>query len=166
MSPEHVFKHQSELLEELNGIVSEGQNPDTLDIDLLSTTEILTKINNEDHKVAAAVKLVIPQISLAVDHIVEAFQQGGRLIYIGAGTSGRLGILDAVECAPTYSVSEQQVLGIIAGGDTAFKKAVEGAEDSTTLGVEDLKNANLTGKDIVVGIAASGRTPYVCAAIE
>ena len=166
MSPEHVFKQQRELLEELNGIVSEGQNPDTLDIDLLSSTEILTKINNEDHKVAGAVKLVIPQISEAVDHVVEAFQQGGRLIYIGAGTSGRLGILDAVECAPTYSVSDQQVLGIIAGGDTAVKKAVEGAEDSTTFAIEDLKNANLTSKDVVVGIAASGRTPYVISAMQ
>lgn len=166
MSPEHAFKQQSELLKELNGIVSEGQNPDTLDIDLLSSEQILTKINDEDHKVAVAVKKVLPEIAKAVDHIVAAFKQGGRLIYIGAGTSGRLGILDAVECAPTYSVSDQQVMGIIAGGEKAFKKAVEGAEDSTTLSVEDLKNVKLQSKDVVVGIAASGRTPYVCSAIE
>jgi len=166
MSPEHVFNQQSQLLKELNGIVSEGQNPDTLDIDLLNSEEVLTKINNEDQKVAHAVQLVIPQIAKAVDSIVDAFKVGGRLIYIGAGTSGRLGILDAVECAPTYSVSDQQVMGIIAGGESAFKKAVEGAEDSTTLGVEDLKAINLQAKDVVVGIAASGRTPYVCAAIE
>ncbi|WP_404340883.1 N-acetylmuramic acid 6-phosphate etherase [Pseudoalteromonas mariniglutinosa] len=166
MSPEYAFEQQSELLQELNGIVSEGQNPDTLNIDLLSSTEILEKINHEDHKVAAAVKLVVPAIAKAVDHIVAAFKQGGRLIYIGAGTSGRLGILDAVECAPTYSVSEQQVMGIIAGGETAFKKAVEGAEDSTTLSVEDLQKVNLQASDVLVGIAASGRTPYVCSAIE
>ncbi|HEA16050.1 hypothetical protein LCGC14_1712930 [marine sediment metagenome] len=166
MSPEYVFNQQRALLEELNGIVSEGQNLDTLDIDLLDSTEILTKINTEDQKVAEAVRLVIPEIAKAVDHIVTAFKQGGRLIYIGAGTSGRLGILDAVECAPTYSVSDQQVMGIIAGGETAFKKAVEGAEDSLTLGVEDLKAINLQAKDVVVGIAASGRTPYVRAAID
>lgn len=166
MSSEYAFEQQRTLLEELNGIVSEGQNPDTLDIDLLDSTQILTKINQEDQKVAQAVKLVIPQISEAVDYIETAFKQGGRLIYIGAGTSGRLGILDAVECAPTYSVNDQQVMGIIAGGETAFKKAVEGAEDSLTLGVEDLKAINLQAKDVVVGIAASGRTPYVRAAIE
>ncbi|MDN3379266.1 MULTISPECIES: N-acetylmuramic acid 6-phosphate etherase [unclassified Pseudoalteromonas] len=166
MSSEYAFEQQRTLLEELNGIVSEGQNPDTLDIDLLDSMQILTKINQEDQKVAQAVKLVIPQISEAVDYIETAFKQGGRLIYIGAGTSGRLGILDAVECAPTYSVNDQQVMGIIAGGETAFKKAVEGAEDSLTLGVEDLKAINLQAKDVVVGIAASGRTPYVRAAIE
>ncbi|KPH94313.1 N-acetylmuramic acid-6-phosphate etherase [Pseudoalteromonas porphyrae] len=166
MSSEHAFEQQRTLLEELNGIVSEGQNPATLDIDLLDSIQILTKINTEDQKVADAVKCVIPEIAKAVDHIVTAFKQGGRLIYIGAGTSGRLGILDAVECAPTYSVSDQQVIGIIAGGETAFKKAVEGAEDSLTLSVDDLKAINLQTKDVVIGIAASGRTPYVRAAIE
>ena len=165
MSPEHVFKQQRELLEELNGIVSEGQNPDTLDIDLLSSTEILTKINNEDHKVAGAVKIVIPQISEAVDHVVEAFQQGGRLIYIGAGTSGRLGILDASEIPPTYGMPHERVVGLIAGGDTAIRKSVEHAEDDGGQAWVDLMAHDITDLDVVVGIAASGTTPYVLGGI-
>ena len=160
------MKKQSELIDELKTITTEGQNPDTLDIDILDVTGVLEKINNEDQKIAGIVKLIIPEIAKAVDKIVDAFAQGGRLIYIGAGTSGRLGVLDAVECPPTFSVSDQQVLGIIAGGDKAIKKAVEGAEDSKTLAIDDLKAAKLTAKDVLVGIAASGRTPYVISAMN
>ncbi len=161
-----LMKKQSELIDELKTITTEGQNPDTLDIDILDVTGVLEKINNEDQKIAGIVKLIIPEIAKAVDKIVDAFAQGGRLIYIGAGTSGRLGVLDAVECPPTFSVSDQQVLGIIAGGDKAIKKAVEGAEDSKTLAIDDLKAAKLTAKDVLVGIAASGRTPYVISAMN
>jgi N-acetylmuramic acid 6-phosphate etherase len=127
---------------------------------------VLEKINNEDQKVANVVKLILPEIAKAVDKIVDAFAKGGRLIYIGAGTSGRLGVLDAAECPPTFSVSEQQVIGIIAGGDKAIKKAVEGAEDNEALAIEDLKTIKLLAKDVIVGIAASGRTPYVLSAMN
>ncbi|MBL4900109.1 MAG: N-acetylmuramic acid 6-phosphate etherase [Colwellia sp.] len=160
------MKKQSALIDELKTITTEGQNPNTLDIDLLDATGVLEKINNEDQKVAGIVKLIIPEIAKAVDKIVEAFANGGRLIYIGAGTSGRLGVLDAVECPPTFSVSDNQVLGIIAGGEKAIKKAVEGAEDNESLAVDDLKAAKLTAKDVLVGIAASGRTPYVLSAMN
>jgi N-acetylmuramic acid 6-phosphate etherase len=157
---------QINMVNSLKSIATEGQNLDTLDIDLLDSLGVVTKINNEDKKVAEAVKNVLPQIAKAVDKIVIAFKNGGRLIYIGAGTSGRLGILDAVECRPTFSVSDDMVVGIIAGGQTAIQSAVEGAEDNTALGIEDLKNINLTNKDILVGIAASGRTPYVISAMN
>ncbi|MDX2367200.1 MAG: N-acetylmuramic acid 6-phosphate etherase [Colwellia sp.] len=157
---------QSKLIDELKTITTEGQNPDTLDIDILDITGVLEKINHEDQKVASIVKLIIPEIAKAVDTIVDAFANGGRLIYIGAGTSGRLGVLDAVECPPTFSVSDKQVLGIIAGGDKAIKKAVEGAEDSEPLAIEDLKAVKLEAKDVLVGIAASGRTPYVLSAMR
>jgi N-acetylmuramic acid 6-phosphate etherase len=159
-------KKQSQLIDELKSISTEGQNKNTLDIDLLDAFGVLEKINHEDQKVAGVIKEVIPQIAQAVDKVVTAFANGGRLIYIGAGTSGRLGILDAVECPPTFSVSEQQVLGVIAGGSNAIYKAVEGAEDSEELPVEDLKRVNLSSKDVLVGIAASGRTPYVIAAMN
>ncbi|MFT7009769.1 MAG: N-acetylmuramic acid 6-phosphate etherase [Colwellia sp.] len=157
---------QSKLIDELKTITTEGQNPATLDIDTLDVIGVLEKINNEDQKVANIVKHIIPEIAKAVDKIVEAFANGGRLIYIGAGTSGRLGVLDAVECPPTFSVSDKQVLGIIAGGNKAIKKAVEGAEDNKSLAIEDLKSAQLTAKDVLVGIAASGRTPYVLSAMN
>jgi len=157
---------QSELIDELKTITTEGQNLDTLDIDILDVTGVLEKINNEDQKVAGIVKLIIPDIAKAVDKIVDAFANGGRLIYIGAGTSGRLGILDAVECPPTFSVSDKQVVGIIAGGDKAIKKSVEGAEDSESMAIDDLKDAKLSAKDVLVGIAASGRTPYVISAMN
>lgn len=161
-----LMTKQSTLIDELKTITTEGQNSDTLDIDLLDITGVLEKINDEDQKVANIVKLIIPEIANAVDKIVDAFAQGGRLIYIGAGTSGRLGVLDAVECPPTFSVSDQQVLGIIAGGDKAIKKAVEGAEDSESLAIKDLKAVKLVAKDVLVGIAASGRTPYVLSAMN
>jgi len=152
---------QVKMVNSLKSIATEGQNSDTLDIDLLDSLGVVTKINNEDQKIANAIKKVLPQIAQAVDQIVIAFNKGGRLIYIGAGTSGRLGILDAVECRPTFSVSDDMVLGIIAGGQTAIQSAVEGAEDNKELGIQDLKDINLSDKDVLVGIAASGRTPYV-----
>ena len=160
------IKKQSQLIDELKQISTESQNQDTLDIDLLNAKDILEKINNEDQKVADVVKNIIPQIALAVDEIVQAFANGGRLIYIGAGTSGRLGILDAVECPPTFSVSDKQVVGIIAGGDKAIHKAVEGAEDNESFAIADLQKAQLSEKDVLVGIAASGRTPYVISAMK
>lgn len=161
-----LMTKQSTLIDELKTITTEGQNSDTLDIDLLDVTGVLEKINDEDQKVANIVKLIIPEIAKVVDKIVDAFAQGGRLIYIGAGTSGRLGVLDAVECPPTFSVNDQQVLGIIAGGDKAIKKAVEGAEDNESLAIKDLKAVKLVAKDVLVGIAASGRTPYVLSAMN
>ncbi len=159
-------ERRSKLLRELNTIVSEGQNPETLDIDLLPTEAILRKLNDEDQKVAPALREIIPEVAKAVDAIVDAFSKGARLIYIGAGTSGRLGVLDAAECPPTFSVDPNQVVGIIAGGKKAIQTAVEGAEDNTELAVEDLKHHNLCADDVVVGIAASGRTPYVVSALN
>jgi N-acetylmuramic acid 6-phosphate etherase len=156
---------QSRLIDELGLLTSERRNPDSMDLDLLTTYEILKKLNDEDKTVAYAVSKIIPEIILAVNKIVEAFAQGGRLIYIGAGTSGRLGVLDAVECPPTFSVSNKQVIGIIAGGEQAIYKAVEGAEDSVALARADLQEVALTAADVVVGIAASGRTPYAISAL-
>ena len=147
----------------LNQLDTEQSNPDSLHIDEMSTRDILTTINNEDQKVALAVKDVLPQISIAVDCIYHQMCKGGRLIYIGAGTSGRLGVLDASECPPTYGVNSTLVQGLIAGGKEAL---IEGAEDSQELAVEDLKNIHLTDKDVVCGIAASGRTPYVLSALQ
>lgn len=161
-----LISKQSKLIDELKTVTTEGQNLDTLDIDTLDVIGVLEKINNEDQKVANVVKLIIPEIAKAVDKIVDAFAKGGRLIYIGAGTSGRLGVLDAVECPPTFSVSDKQVLGIIAGGDKAIKKAVEGAEDNESLAIEDLEAVKLAANDVLVGIAASGRTPYVLSAMN
>jgi N-acetylmuramic acid 6-phosphate etherase len=158
--------NRNALLNELNTILSETRNNDTLDIDLLSTDQILQKINEEDQKVALAIKPALPNIGKAVDFIVAAFQQEGRLIYLGAGTSGRLGILDAVECMPTFSVNENMVIGIIAGGEKAIKRAVEGAEDNQSAAIVDLKAINFNAKDVLVGIAASGRTPYVISALK
>ncbi|MEE2025265.1 N-acetylmuramic acid 6-phosphate etherase [Alkalimonas mucilaginosa] len=154
-----------ELVNELEQLVSESRNPYTLDLDELGSLALLETINAEDHRIAPAIKAVLPQIAEAVDHIVDAFQHGGRLVYLGAGTSGRLGVLDAVECPPTFSVSPEQVIGIIAGGDAAIHKAVEGAEDDGNLGIADLKRIDFSAKDVLVGIAASGRTPYVTHAL-
>ena len=153
-------------MNEFKKITTEGNNNSTKDIDLLSTKEMLLKINDEDLGVANAVREAIDQITKVVDEIVDCFMHDGRLIYMGAGTSGRIGILDSVECPPTYGVSSDMVMCLMAGGDNAFVKAVEGAEDSKTLAVEDLKNINLQANDIVIGIAASGRTPYVIGGIE
>lgn len=151
---------------DLKKIGTEQRNPDTMNIDILDTTGIVTKINNEDKKVAYAVEKVIDKIVPLVDKIVESFYKDGRLIYLGAGTSGRVGIIDAVECRPTYGVNDEMVQCMIAGGERAFIKAVEGAEDNKELCVQDLKNINLTKDDVVVGIAASGRTPYVIGGLE
>ena len=150
----------------LGKLTTESRNQNTLDIDKVSTIEMLQKINEEDKKVAIAVEKEIPQIANAIDKTVERIQNGGRLIYIGAGTSGRLGILDASECPPTYGVSEELVQGVIAGGKEAIFRAQEGAEDSKELAVKDLKERNLNENDVVVGIAASGRTPYVIGGLE
>ncbi|MDE1236061.1 N-acetylmuramic acid 6-phosphate etherase [Vibrio aestuarianus] len=146
---------------DLTQLVTEGRNSASADIDTLPTLEMLQVINREDQKVAFAVEKTLPQVAEAVDAIVLAFQTGGRLIYMGAGTSGRLGILDASECPPTYGSHPDLVVGLIAGGHQAILKAVENAEDNAELGQDDLKHLHLTDKDVVVGIAASGRTPYV-----
>jgi N-acetylmuramic acid 6-phosphate etherase len=149
----------------LNHILTEKRNPQTLNIDELSSLEIVKKINEEDYQVPQAINKVLPVIALLVDEIVSAFKQGGRLIYIGAGTSGRLGVLDASECVPTFGTPAEQVIGIIAGGDKALRHALEGAEDNKKQAIEDLKAINLSNKDILVGIAASGRTPYTLSAL-
>lgn len=154
------------LIAALSHLVSEGRNPETMDIDLLPSSEIVKRINQQDQQVPLAVEKVLPEIAQAVDKITAAFKVGGRLIYMGAGTSGRLGVLDASECPPTFGVSDQMVIGLIAGGPEAILKAKEGAEDSLALGVEDLKSINFDENDVVVGIAASGRTPYVIGALE
>ncbi len=147
-------------------ISTESRNQNTLDIDVVSTEEMLRKINNEDKTVPYAVEKAIPQITKVVDATYNAILNGGRLIYMGAGTSGRLGVLDAVECPPTYGVSHDLVIGLMAGGVEATSFAKEGAEDRKDFAVEDLKSINLTNKDIVIGIAASGRTPYVLGGME
>lgn len=151
---------------DLKKISTEGRNQNTLDIDIVPTIDILRKINNEDKIVALAVEKSLLQISKVVDIVYEAFLNGGRLIYMGAGTSGRIGILDAVECPPTYGVDYEMVKCLMAGGESAFVKAKEGAEDSKEDAVNDLKNININENDVVIGIAASGRTPYVIGGIE
>ncbi|MBZ9964782.1 N-acetylmuramic acid 6-phosphate etherase [Mesorhizobium sp. BR1-1-2] len=149
------------LMSELDRLVSEGRNPRTMDIDLLPTIDVLRKINDEDRVVPAAVEKVLPDIAAAVDRIVLAFQKGARLIYMGAGTSGRLGVLDASECPPTFGVPEGMVIGLIAGGPDALVRSTEGAEDDPKRGARALQDIKLTPDDVVVGIAVSGRTPYV-----
>lgn len=156
----------SDLLIELHSIPSEGTNPLSENIDTMSTAEVLRCINTQDALVADAVANAIPSIGLAVDAAVSCLKNGGRLVYIGAGTSGRLGILDAVECRPTFSVSDNVVVGIIAGGETALIHAVEGAEDNLSSARIDLENIHFSNNDMLVGIAASGRTPYVIGAIN
>lgn len=147
-------------------MLTEQPNPSTQDIDRLPTEIMLSRINTEDQRVAKAVEQVIPQIAIAVDVISECIRTGGRLIYVGAGTSGRLGILDAVECVPTFGTPPDLVLGIIAGGEGAVITAVEGAEDDTEQARSDLQRISLTEADVIVGIAASGRTPYVLSAVD
>lgn len=153
-------------MDKLNTIITERKNTRTENIDMLSTREILRIMNEEDKKVAYAVEEELDHIENAADMIYEALANGGRLIYIGCGTSGRLGILDAVECPPTFGTDPEFVQAIIAGGMNAFIKAVEGAEDDLNLGEQDLKKINFTESDILVGIAASGRTPYVIGAVR
>lgn len=155
-----------ELLNTLSHLVSEERNSETMDLDTLNSLQLVTKLNEQDKQVPLAVEKELPQIANAVDLISHAFMVGGRLIYVGAGTSGRLGILDASECPPTFGVDESMVVGLIAGGHKAVYRSQEGAEDSLTLGQQDLKQNKLTAKDVVVGIAASGRTPYVIGALS
>lgn len=154
------------LMDELDQLVSEGRNPRTMGIDQMSTHDILVAINDEDNLVPAAVRATLPAIEKAVEAIVAAFGKGGRLIYVGAGTSGRLGVLDASECPPTFGVPAGKVIGLIAGGNEALIRATEGAEDRTAAGAADLDRIALEGRDVVVGIAVSGRTPYVIGALE
>lgn len=150
----------------LTNMTTEARNERTMALDQWSPLEIVTAMNEEDTHVVEGVRQALPQIALAVEWIEHAFNNGGRLIYMGAGTSGRLGVLDASECPPTFGVSPDLVVGLIAGGDFALRNAVEGAEDDRELGVADLKGKSLSDKDVLVGIAASGRTPYVIAGLE
>jgi N-acetylmuramic acid 6-phosphate etherase len=150
---------------DLTALATEARNPRTTELDALSTLDLVTAMNDEDRTVADAVQRELPRIAAAVDAIAARMHKGGRLFYVGAGTSGRLGVLDAVECPPTFSATTEQVQGLIAGGAGAFLQAVEGAEDSTTLGPDDLRARHVGSKDVVVGIAASGRTPYVLGAL-
>jgi N-acetylmuramic acid 6-phosphate etherase len=151
---------------DISKISTEKRNNKTKNIDIVSTKEILVLINNEDKTVPLAVEKAIDQITEVVNIVTEAFSQGGRLFYIGAGTSGRIGVLDASECPPTFGVGEDLVVGIIAGGDTALRLAIEGVEDSKVAAVSDLENHDLNKKDVVIGLAASGRTPYVIGGLE
>ena len=150
----------------LKALTTESQNEQTMQIDTAQPMDILRMMNEEDKKIAQAVENVLQDVEVAVNYAFESFKQGGRLIYMGAGTSGRLGVLDAVECPPTFSTDPSMVQGIIAGGENAFIKAVEGAEDKPEAGVEDLKKIGLNEKDTVIGIAASGRTPYIIGALK
>ncbi|MEB7790218.1 N-acetylmuramic acid 6-phosphate etherase [Enterococcus faecalis] len=150
----------------LEGLTTEARNEATKKIDQVSTLEMVTLINQEDQKVAQAIEKVLPQIAAAIDAAAERFKKGGRLIYCGAGTSGRLGALDAIELTPTCSVSPERAFGILAGGEKAMYQAIEGAEDSKELAIEDLTQHQLTARDVVIAIAASGRTPYAVSAIE
>jgi N-acetylmuramic acid 6-phosphate etherase len=150
----------------LEHLTTEARNPASEDLDGLSAAEIVRLINSEDAKVAGAVAAQSAAIAQAIDVIAERLARGGRLIYIGAGTSGRLGVLDAVECPPTFNTHPTQVIGLIAGGHSALTTAVEGAEDRPDLAIDDLKKAGLTDGDVVVGIATSGRTPYVIGSLE
>ncbi|KAF0393409.1 N-acetylmuramic acid 6-phosphate etherase [Pediococcus pentosaceus] len=151
---------------DLSDLTTETRNEETMNLDELSTAEILKIMNSEDQKVAQRVGKVLPDITQAVEQIILSFNKKGRLFYIGAGTSGRLGVLDAAECVPTFGINPKMVQGLIAGGMKAMTIAVEGAEDSLELGARDLQSQNLTNKDIVVGIAASGRTPYVIGGLD
>lgn len=151
---------------DLTSMITESRNPASADIDSLPTLDMLRVINREDQTVALAVEKTLPQVAQVVDAVAQAFRLGGRLIYMGAGTSGRLGILDASECPPTFGTLAEQVVGLIAGGHKAILKAVENAEDNRELAVSDLKALNFSKKDVLVGIAASGRTPYVLGGME
>ena len=154
------------LLQTLSTLITEQRNPNSMHVDSLSALEIVQLMNQEDKQVPLAIEKCLPQIAQAVECIVAAFQQGGRLVYIGAGTSGRLGVLDASECPPTFGVSPEMVKGIIAGGERALRHPIEGAEDSKEQAVIDLQTIQFSSKDVLVGIAASGRTPYVIGALE
>ncbi|WP_300559866.1 N-acetylmuramic acid 6-phosphate etherase [Companilactobacillus sp.] len=151
---------------DLSKLSTEQRNPKSMNLDQMSTSEILHVMNQEDHKVPQQIRKSLPQIDEAVKQIIHSFKLGGRLIYLGAGTSGRLGVLDAAECVPTFGTDPDMVQGLIAGGPTAMTVAVEGAEDSLTLAQTDLEKINLSSTDCVVGIVASGRTPYVIGGLK
>lgn len=150
----------------LDKLATERRNERTMHLDDMSVEDMLTVMNAEDQTVATVIRQEIPVIKQVVERVIQSFQVGGRLIYIGAGTSGRLGVLDAAECVPTFGVSPDMVVGLIAGGERALIKAVEGAEDSQTLAVEDLQALKVNANDTVIGIAASGRTPYVVGGLD
>jgi len=145
----------------LKNMSTETRNQNTMNLDIMTPLEVVTVMNQEDAKVPEAIKPALPNIAQCVTWAIQSIEAGGRIVYMGAGTSGRLGVLDAVECPPTFGVAPEVVVGLIAGGEKAFVKAVEGAEDSRQLGHDDLVNIGLEKRDIVIGIAASGRTPYV-----
>ena len=151
---------------DLSTLTTERRNTETFNLDQMSVHEATYKMNQEDQKVAQAVAEVLPEVEPVTNAVIQSFKQGGRLIYMGAGTSGRLGVLDAAECVPTFGVPATQVIGLIAGGDQAMTVAVEGAEDSLELGRQDLIDLNLNSNDTVIGIAASGRTPYVIGGLD
>lgn len=151
---------------ELERMITETRNQNTMNLDEMTPLEIVTAMNMEDKNVPLAIEKVLPEIAKLVSLVEDAFNKGARLFYIGAGTSGRLGVLDASECPPTYGVTDQMVIGLIAGGDMALRYPAEGAEDSRELGKKDLEERGLTKDDIVVGIAASGRTPYVLGGLD
>lgn len=159
-------KNPKEIYDELTQLLTEGRNPDSMHIDEMSVGEILELINREDRKVASSVQEELPYIEKAVQIVVESLSAGGRMFYVGAGTSGRLGVLDAAECPPTFSSPPEMVQGIIAGGPKALIRSMEGAEDNSEAAGLELSRRGLSGKDVVVGIAASRRTPYVVGAID
>ncbi len=148
----------------LDKLTTEQRNPETMDLDELSTVEIIKKMNEEDNKVIAAVNKELPAIAKIIDEVTLCLKKGGRLIYMGAGTSGRIGLLDAVECPPTFGMDPSRVIGLLAGNDK--DQAKEEAEDDTDLGKKDLQQIELSSKDIVIGLAASGRTPYVIGGLD
>lgn len=158
--------NKNALLQQLNQLITEQRNPNSMQLDSLSAQELVALINREDQQVALAVEKCLPQIASAVEKIVAAFERGGRLVYMGAGTSGRLGVLDASECPPTYGVKPEMVVGLIAGGDYALRHPIEGAEDNVQQGQADLEEIDFSARDVLVGIAASGRTPYVLGALN
>ena len=151
---------------DLSSMTTETINVNTANLDTMSSLEIVTAMNIEDRNVPIAIEPLLPTIASVVDQCVQSLNTGGRIIYMGAGTSGRLGVLDAAECPPTFGVPASMVVGLIAGGEKAFIKAIEGAEDSYELGESDLKEIGLNKSDIVIGIAASGRTPYVIGGLQ
>lgn len=158
--------NQQQILEQLKTLTTENTNQNSISIDILPTLEKLRIINEEDQKVSLAIAKELPSIAKAVDEITVAMKNGGRLIYIGAGTSGRLGIIDAVECTPTFGIDYNTIIGLMAGGTDAFVKSYEGIEDQESAGFADLKGVNLNSSDVVCGIAASGRTPYVIGGLK
>ena len=158
--------NKNALLQQLNQLITEQRNPNSMQLDSLSAQELVALINREDQQVALAIEKCLPQIALAVEKIVTAFERGGRLVYVGAGTSGRLGVLDASECPPTYGVKPEMVVGLIAGGDHALRHPIEGAEDNVQQGQADLEEIDFSARDVLVGVAASGRTPYVLGALN